>query len=69
MEIETEEQFDDDPGERAYQPDDLTLERGVITTPYDAPARTLFDEIKEKVLIVNPRSRGGASGNRIVSRS
>lgn len=54
MEIEPEEEFADDPGEQVYQPDDVTLERGVITTPYDAPVRTLLDEIKEKVLIVNP---------------
>lgn len=49
-----EEPFSDDSGEQPYQPEDIEIDRGVITTPYDAPVRTLLDEIKEKVLIVNP---------------
>jgi len=46
--------FEDDPGEQSYQPGDVPLDREVITTPYDAPVRTLLEEIKEKTLIVNP---------------
>src|SRR5437870_12823906 len=48
------EEFDDDPGEQSYQPGDVQLDRGVVTTPYDAPVRTLLDEIRDKSLIVNP---------------
>src|ERR1044071_6772868 len=47
-------EFEDDPGQQSYQPGDVPLDREVITTPYDAPVRTLLDEIKEKTLIVNP---------------
>jgi hypothetical protein len=49
-----EEKFTDDPGDQRYQTQDVLLDRGVITTPYDAPVRTLLDEIREKMLIVNP---------------
>ena len=52
-ELETPE-FEDDPGEQSYQPSDVPLDREVITTPYDAPVRTLLEEIREKTLIVNP---------------
>lgn len=46
--------FSDDPGQQAYSPDDISIDRGVTTTPYDAPVRTLLEEIREKALIVNP---------------
>src|SRR5437763_13836314 len=46
--------FEDDAGEQIYQPSDVPLDREVITTPYDAPVRTLLEEIREKTLIVNP---------------
>lgn len=49
-----EEKFADDPGDQQYQSQDVLLDRGVITTPYDAPVRTLLDEIREKMLVVNP---------------
>jgi Protein of unknown function DUF262 len=47
-------EFEDDPGDESYQPNDVPLDREVITTPYDAPVRTLLEEIREKTLIVNP---------------
>jgi len=50
-----EERFSDDAGEQAYELDDVQLDRGVITTPYDAPVRTLLAEISDKDLIVNPK--------------
>jgi hypothetical protein len=51
----SEEQFSDDSGEQSYDLDDIQLDRGVITTPYDAPVRTLVAEIADKDLIVNPK--------------
>lgn len=45
--------FEDEEGQQPYT-DALDLDRGVITTPYDAPVRTLTEEVREKVLIVNP---------------
>jgi len=49
-----EEQFADDPGDQPYQREDALVDRTVITTPLDAPVRTLLDEIKDKILLVNP---------------
>jgi hypothetical protein len=49
-----EEEFEDDEGNQPYQQEDLRIDRGVITTPYDAPVRSLLDQIQEKSLIVNP---------------
>lgn len=46
--------FGDDPGQQVYSAEDIAVDRGVTTTPYDAPVRTLLDEIREKSLIVNP---------------
>ena len=46
--------FEDEQGDQPYDTEELLLDRGVITTPYDAPVRTLIDEIAEKQLIVNP---------------
>lgn len=51
---EPEEDFADESGDEVYDPEDVQLDRGVITTPYDAPVRTLVDEISSKDLIVNP---------------
>jgi hypothetical protein len=46
--------FSDDEGVQPYYDEDIPPDREVVTTPYDAPVRTLLDEIKEKTLIVNP---------------
>jgi hypothetical protein len=51
---QAEESFADQSGDQAYDQGSLQLDRGVITTPYDAPVRTLVDEIASKDLIVNP---------------
>lgn len=48
------EQFDDEPGEQPYDPTDIPPEREVITTPLDPPVKSLLDDIRSKVLIVNP---------------
>ena len=48
------EHFEDEQGNQPYDTEEFPLDRGVITTPYDAPVRTLIDEISEKQLIVNP---------------
>ncbi len=50
-----EERFSDESGDQPYELDDAQLDRGVITTPYDAPVRTLLGEITDKDLIVNPK--------------
>lgn len=49
-----EEEFDDDPGEQPYAPDDIPPEREVVTTPLDPPVKSLLDDIRSKALIVNP---------------
>lgn len=49
-----DEPFEDEQGNQPYDTEEFLLDRGVITTPYDAPVRTLIDEIAEKQLIVNP---------------
>lgn len=46
--------FDDDAGDQPYELDEAQIERGVLTTPYDAPVRTLINEIQDKTLVVNP---------------
>lgn len=46
--------FTDNEGIQPYSAEDLPPDREVITTPYDAPVRTLLSEIKDKTLIVNP---------------
>jgi len=46
--------FEDDAGEQRYVVDESQLDRGVLTTPYDAPVRTLITELQEKALVVNP---------------
>ena len=54
-ELEPEnEQFDDDPGEQPYDPEDVPPEREVVTTPLDPPVKSLLDDIRSKTLIVNP---------------
>jgi hypothetical protein len=54
LRVPTPESFDDEPGEEAYSPDDIPIDREVITTPSDSPVRSLLDDIHEKNLIVNP---------------
>jgi hypothetical protein len=46
--------FEDNPGEQRYALDESQLDRGVLTTPYDAPVRTLLLELQDKSLAVNP---------------
>jgi hypothetical protein len=46
--------FTDEEGVQPYSTEDIPPDREVVTTPYDAPIRTLLDEIKDKTLIVNP---------------
>jgi hypothetical protein len=48
------EEFDDEVGEQPYDPDDIPADREVVTTPYDAPVKSLLDDIRNKNLIVNP---------------
>src|SRR2546427_192409 len=47
-------EFEDDPGQQSYSVGEVPLDREVVTTPYDAPVRTLLDEIRDRTLIVNP---------------
>jgi hypothetical protein len=48
------EQFDDEPGDQPYAPDDIPPEREVVTLPLDSPVKSLLDDIQSKSLIVNP---------------
>jgi uncharacterized protein with ParB-like and HNH nuclease domain len=45
--------FDDDEGQHPLP--QVHGERELLTTPYDAPVRTLLQEIEDKTLIVNPK--------------
>lgn len=47
--------FDDlEGGSQPYAAEDIPQDRELVTTPYDAPVRTLAEEITRKELIVNP---------------
>jgi hypothetical protein len=51
----SDELFSDDEGLQPISPEDIPPDRQVFTTPYDAPVKTLVDDISEKNLVVNPK--------------
>jgi hypothetical protein len=46
--------FSDEEGVQAYAAEDFPADRELVTTPYDAPVKTLVDDIELKNLILNP---------------
>lgn len=46
--------FADHEGVQPYSKGDIPQDRELVTTPYDAPVKTLADEIQAKDLILNP---------------
>lgn len=56
--------FENEAETEGYALDEKQLDRGVLTTPYDAPVRTLLLEIQDKSLVVNPAFQRHSVWNR-----